>query len=439
MMVEEVMTIDKKDKYLVIGAGPSGLCSARNLQKYNIPFDGVEGHSDVGGLWNINNPKSTMYNSAHLISSKKMTEFKEYPMKDSVADYPHHSEMCAYFQDYANHFGLKDHYMFNTRVESVERPQGSKDGWLVKLSDGQTYHYKGIVIANGTLSEPNIPKFKGEFTGEFLHSSAYKKADIFEGKRVLIIGAGNSGCDIAVDAVHRAAKVDISVRRGYHFVPKYIFGKPADAVGGRIKLPAKVKQKVDGVLLKAFTGDPVRFGFPEPDYKLYESHPIVNSLILHHLGHGDLSVKKNIDHFEGKTVHFVDGTSQEYDMVMLATGYKLHYPFMNKKDMNWTGSCPDLYLNIFHPQDNDLFVVGMIEASGIGWEGRNEQAELMATFIKSLTTNPRKAAAFTELKRRNADDMTGGMNYLKLDRMAYYVHKDTYRKSVGDKIRMLEV
>ena len=94
---------------------------------------------------------------------------------------------------------------------------------------------------------------------------------------MLVVGAGNSGCDIAVDAVHHAASVDISVRRGYHFVPKYVFGKPADTLNQGRPLPPRIKQAIDSRVLKMFTGDPVRLGFPEPDHKLYESHPIVNS------------------------------------------------------------------------------------------------------------------------------------------------------------------
>ena len=153
---------------------------------------------------------------------------------------------------------------------------------------------------------------------------------------MLIIGAGNSGCDIAVDAVHHAASVDMSVRRGYYFVPRYLFGKPSDTLNQGKPLPARIKQFVDTRVLQAFTGDPVRFGFPKPDYKLYESHPIVNTLILNHLGQGDLRIRADIDRFDGSTVHFRDGSSGEYDMVLLATGYTLDYPFVAREDLNWT-------------------------------------------------------------------------------------------------------
>ena len=104
----------------LIGAGPSGLAGARNLQKLGIPFQGFEAHSDVGGLWNIDNPRSTVYQSAHLISSKRTTEFKEFPMPDGVADYPSHTELARYFRDFAEHFDLRRHFRFNTRVLRVE-------------------------------------------------------------------------------------------------------------------------------------------------------------------------------------------------------------------------------------------------------------------------------------------------------------------------------
>ena len=419
----------------LIGAGPSGLAAARNLQKLGLPFQGFEAHCDVGGLWNIDNPRSTVYESAHLISSKTTTEFTEFPMRSEVADYPSHKEMCQYFREFADHFGLRKYFHFGAMVKSV-KPIGNSVSprWSVQWQDTKgtlvTSEFTGLVIANGTLSEPTMPQFDGHFEGELLQTAAYKSADILRGKRVLVVGAGNSGCDIAVDAVHAAQSVDISVRRGYYFVPKYVFGKPADALGGKIKLPPWLKQKVDRLVLSWFTGDPSRFGFPKPDYKLYESHPVVNSLVLHHLGHGDLHVKGDIARIEGQTVHFKDGSAKDYDLILCATGYRLHYPFMERALLNWQGMSPQLYLNIFSPKFDNLAVVGMIEASGIGWQGRYEQGELVARYFKAMEAGSATADALRRAKSGPLPDLSGGYRYLKLERMAYYVNKDTYRAAV---------
>ncbi|RHX83084.1 flavin-containing monooxygenase [Leptospira stimsonii] len=425
---------DKSEKFLIIGAGPAGLATARNLQRYHIPFEGVDGYKDVGGLWDIENPHSTVYETAHLISSKRMTEFAEFPMKKSVAEYPSHTELATYFRDFAQEFDLYKYYKFNTKVKNVTAVD---QNWLVEFHNGDSAIYKGVLIATGTLHHPNIPEYPGKFSGKIMHSSEYKSPKIFEGKRVLIVGAGNSGCDIAVDAIHYAKKVKMSVRRGYHFVPKYVFGKPADTLGGLFKLPAWAKQKVDSLILGMFTLDPEKYGFPKADHKLYESHPIVNSLILHHLGHGDIAIKQDVLKFNGKTVYFKDGTSEEFDLILYATGYKLYYPFISPTYLNWKGAAPDLYLNTFHPVYNNLFVMGMVEASGIGWEGRYEQAEMVAGFIKGLEENTKEARKLVEEKSHGNIDLSGGFHYIKLDRMAYYVERDTYRNTVRQKISRL--
>ena len=423
------------EKIALIGAGPSGLAGARNLQKHGVPFQGFEAHSDVGGLWDIDNPRSTVYHSAHLISSKRTTEFSEFPMADSVADYPSHRELRRYFSDFADHFALRLHFRFNTRVLRVEPVSDAPDTrWRVTVDAGaggiETAEYKGVVIANGTLAEPKRPQFEGHFDGELLHTSDYKHAELFKDKRVLIVGAGNSGCDIAVDAVHYAKSVDISVRRGYYFVPKYVFGKPADTLGGKRPLPPWLKQKIDSTVLKWFTGDPVRFGFPKPDYRMYESHPIVNSLVLHHVGHGDIGVRGDIARLDGHTVHFKDGSTRDYDLILAATGYALHYPFIDRELLNWQGMAPRLYLNIFSPRFESIGVLGMIEASGIGWQGRYEQAELLARYFRAKAAGSPKAAALRAAVQGPPPDLSGGYKYLQLERMAYYVHKDTYRAAV---------
>ena len=432
---------DTNNRFALIGAGPMGLAMAKVLKEQGIPFQGFELNSDVGGLWDIDGPKSTMYETAHLISSKRMTEFTDFPMKEETAEYPSHRELKHYFQDFTDHFGLRDTYLFNTEVLKTESLGGPGDGWKVtwQNEDGeQSGEFKGILIANGTLSEPNLPTFKGDFDGEIIHSSEYRYPSQLTGKKILVVGAGNSGCDIAVDAIHHGAKCDLSMRRGYYFVPKYVFGKPADTMGGLIKLPMWLKRRIDSVILKWFVGDPQKYGFPKPDYQLYESHPVVNSLVLYHAGHGDIKIRKDIDHLDGKTVHFTDGSSDDYDMILAATGYKLHYPFIDKELLNWQGDAPHLYLNAMHPNRDDIFVLGMVEASGLGWQGRHEQAEMIARYIAGLEKSDAAAKELQAEKAGGFERATGGMNYLKLARMAYYVDKATYRGAVTGWIKKLK-
>ncbi len=438
MAKETTKDIETTDAWALIGAGPMGLAMSKTLVEQKIPFEGFELHDDVGGLWDIEGPRSTMYDTAHLISSKRMTEFTDFPMADRVAEYPSHREMRNYFRDFASHYDLYQRYRFKTEVLSTE-PVG--EGWRVRWrhADGgeQEKIFAGVLIANGTLSEPNMPQFEGAFDGEFIHSSQYRSPKQFTDKRVLVIGAGNSGCDIAVDAIHHGKSCDLSMRRGYYFVPKYVFGKPADTVGGAIKLPMWLKRRIDGVVLQWFVGDPQKYGFPKPDYALYESHPVVNSLILFHAGHGDIAIRPDIARFEGKTVHFRDGSSADYDMILAATGYRLHYPFIDSKYLNWRGNAPHLFLNCMHPDRDDLFVLGMVEASGLGWQGRHEQAEMVARYIAGLKSGSAAAKKIHDEKAGGFERLTGGMNYVKLARMAYYVDKATYRKAVKERIASL--
>lgn len=424
--------------YAIIGAGPMGLAAARNLDKQGVPFTGFELHADVGGLWDIDNPHSTMYESAHLISSKRMTEFAEFPMADALAAYPRHDEMKRYFQAYARHFDLYRHYRFGARVLSVV---ANGDGWrLTVAQEGatRTHDFDGVLIATGTLHAPNRPRLPGRFDGELMHACDYRDAAVFADKRVLIVGCGNSACDMAVDAVHRAQSVDLSVRRGYYFLPKFIGGKPVDTMGGRIKLPRPLKQWLDAQLIRRVVGKPSDYGLPDPAYRMYESHPVVNSLVLHHLGHGDITARGDISAMQGDRVTFADGAQASYDLILLATGYTLDYPFIERAHLNWQGDAPGLYLNVFHPKHDNLFMLGMIEAIGLGWEGRNEQADLVARYIQGAAAGHAGAQQINRLKKAHAEEkIDGGYHYLQVPRMAYYVHKDSYRAQIARHVRML--
>ncbi len=426
--------VDRSQRVCIIGAGPAGLATARALARNGVLYDQFERHHDVGGVWDIDSEFSNMYESAHLISSKKSTEFHDFPLPDEAADYPDHATIKKYFRDFAKAFGLYERIRFEVSVEKVERDD---DAWIVELDTGEAFRYDAVCIANGHLNDPNWPRFPGEFTGEMIHSCEYRSSDLFADKKVLIVGAGNSGCDLAVDAVHRAESIDISMRRGYYVVPKYIFGVPAADFGagaGKLSMPMWLKQKVDSLLLRTIAPDPRKYGIPEPDHKLYESHPIVNSQLVYHLGHGDIEVRPNVERFEEKTVHFTDGTSADYDLVVMATGYRLTFPFIDPGHLHWREGqkAPDLYLNIFHPEYDDLFVMGLIESDGGGWQIRDWQAEAVARFLVAQREDPKRAEEFRKLKRGPAPDTSGGVNYSKFDRMAYYVRNSVYRQRMQE-------
>ena len=217
-----------RERYALIGAGPMGLAMAKTLVEQGVPFQGFELHSDVGGLWDIEGPRSTMYETAHLISSKRMTEFADFPMEESVAEYPSHRELKTYFQRFADHFDLRKHFLFETEILRTEPLGGSGEGWRVAWRDktGETHEdiFAGVVIANGTLSTPNMPRFKGSFAGEMIHSSAYRHPSQFDGKRVLVVSN-------AAGFPH-AALIEKYTRLGYDFAAEDIITSRATLLAG---------------------------------------------------------------------------------------------------------------------------------------------------------------------------------------------------------------
>lgn len=382
---------------LVIGAGPAGLAALRALQAAGIEAEGAEQNEDVGGQWLYGAGPSAVYASTHLISSKRTTGFAEYPMPEHWPAYPAHHQVLEYLRGYARHFDLYALIRFGNAVRSLIRHD---DGWTVIFDDDRERDYSAVVIANGHLSDPLIPTMSGDFAGTVMHAKDYKSADIFDGKRVLIVGMGNTGCDIVVDAIHRAKQVLWSVRGGNHFVPKFIAGKPADEGNHkprRFVLPKALRARLHEPLLRFLVGPPERFGLPKPDHRLYDRTPIVNTLVLQHLGQGDVGLRKPIKHFDGGAVVFEDGTRDEVDLVLLATGYRISFPFLQDLAgaLNWQPeqAAPQLFMNIFPPEDNGLFVAGLLEGAGVGWEGRALQGRVIAAYLGARAKRPSAAAA----------------------------------------------
>jgi cation diffusion facilitator CzcD-associated flavoprotein CzcO len=427
--------LDYSDKYCVVGAGSSGLTAAKNLDQLGIACDVIEREDDVGGNWYYGRPHSSVYKSTHLISSKPGTEYVDFPMPADYPDYPSHWQVFEYFKSYARAFDLYRLIQFNTSVERIER---AGELWDIRLDNGETRRYGGLIIANGHNWDPKYPQYPGEFHGLCLHSADYKTSDVLVDRRVLVVGAGNSGCDIAVESAQNARATFHSTRRGYYYAPKFVLGMPSDQIaerGLRLRIPLALRRAFNVMLIKVILGDPTKYGLPKPDHKFYETHPIVNSQMLYYVGHGEIKPKPDVQELRGDRVLFSDGSEEPIDVLIYATGFKITFPFIDQSYLNWHDNKPNLYMNVFHPQYDNFFVAGLIQPDSGQWGLVDYQAQLIARFVHSQRHDPARAAAFRRTKTGAQPRLNHGINYVNSTRHYLEVEHFTYRNGLKKLIR----
>jgi cation diffusion facilitator CzcD-associated flavoprotein CzcO len=418
--------IDRSDRFCVIGAGPAGLLAARALSHAGIPYDQLERNPRVGGIWDIENDWTPMYETARFISSKKVSHLPGFPMPDHYPDYPDHRQVLAYLESFAEAYDLGPRIRFQT---TVERAEPEREGsWIVTLDDGERRRYRGLFVCSGNTWDPNLPDYPGELGAESFHSVRYRSPEVFRGKRVLVVGGGNSGVDIACDAAREARSARISLRRGYHVVPKHILGQPADVFAGRVSLPYWLERPFFELLLRAVVGDLRSYGLPEPDHPILASHPIVNTEVLDHLRAGRLEARPDVDRFDGDTVRYVDGRADEVDLVVFATGYRVTYPFLDRDLFRWISKYPDLYLSGFHRERDDVCCLGLHQTDGGAFAFFDTIADMMCNFIRDQDERPERAAELRALKRVDRPDLSGGVPYVSSARHATYVKRSEYRR-----------
>lgn len=408
----------------VIGAGPAGLAVARALTERGIEYLHFERHSGVGGLWDIDNPGTPMYESAHFISSRTVSGFSGFPMPESFPDYPRHDQIFEYLRGFAEAYGLRDRIVFGAEITAVEK---NDTGWIVRRADGAVTRHEQVIVCTGSQWHPALPEIPGNYTGELKHSRDYRSPAEFAGKRVLVVGGGNSGCDIACDAARSADSAAISMRRGYWFIPKHVFGLPSDIVGGKGSfLPKPIERAILQPLLRLLTGDPTRLGLQKPDHKLFETHPTLNSMLFHYLQHGDIVARPGIRRADGLAVEFTDGRVEEYEMILAATGYRHRVPVA--QSLFGDEQHPPLYLNFASREHAGLFGVGFIETNSGAYQLFDDQAHMIAAFIDGQRTGTAEAAQFAELIRSDRPDLSGGLRFDASPRHRGYVDSDAYVK-----------
>lgn len=428
------------DRVCVIGAGSSGIAACQALGASGIPYDCFEKGSQVGGNWRYRNDngQSAAYRSLHINTSRRVMEYREFPMPDDLPDFPSHFQIAAYFDDYVEHFGLREHIRFATEVVRVQ-PTGDGD-WDVTTRpvtpiapedpaadpDGRvpaggpspapepagpetTTRYRAVIVANGHHWDPRWPEpgFPGEesFTGERMHAHAYDTSDVVKGKRVLVLGIGNSATDIAVESSRIAEKTFLAMRRSAYVIPKYVFGTPMDELQGslasKVHVPLAVQRASAGFLLRLTVGRMTDYGLQEPDHKFLAAHPTVSSELLGRIGHGDIAIKPNIDRFLGdRRVRFTDGSEEDLDLVVYCTGYRIRFPFLDEALVPTADNHVPLYRRVVAPDRPGLFFVGLLQPIGAVMPLAEAQSQWIAALLTGETALPDPAA----MRRAIADE-----------------------------------
>jgi dimethylaniline monooxygenase (N-oxide forming) len=388
----------------IIGAGSSGVAAAKALKEKGVPFECFEKGSDLGGMWRYGNDNgvSSAYRSLHIDTSRSSLGYSDFPIPGHLPDFLSHWEVAEYLDAYAERFGVRPHIRFRTEVTDVS-PSG--DSWTVTLKGGEQKRYSAVLVANGHLWDPRWPSFPGRFEGTAIHSHHYKTADPFEGKRVLVVGIGNSAVDIAVDLCRQAKSVHLSTRRSAWVMPKYLMGIPVDRWGAffsrRLRLPVRLSRAIIQRLMFLTVGDQERFGLPKPKHPMWKEHATLSQELLPYIGHGWIRVKPDVRELQGDRIAFVDGSAEPFDAVIYATGYKTTFPFLKPEVFEVRDNQVALYRRVLPPDRPGLYFVGLLQPIGATIPLVEIQARWLAAVLAREVKLPDRAAMQAEIARHH--------------------------------------
>ncbi|MDH6463037.1 cation diffusion facilitator CzcD-associated flavoprotein CzcO [Micromonospora sp. A200] len=398
----------------VIGAGAAGLATLKALADAGVPAVCFEAGDRVGGLWVYGSPGSPAYRTLHLNTSRRRTEFADHPMPAHWPDYPGHTRVAGWLADYAERFGLHESVRLRHTVDRVVPEAGGR--WTV-YADGPdgpvSVTVAAVVVANGHNRVPRspVPPPPGTGTARQLHSHAYRGPEQLAGRRVLVVGGGNSAMDIAVDASYAAARTLLSLRRGVWVVPKHLLGRPSDTLNGALarRLPWRLRQRISQTMLTATVGPPTRYGLPAPAHGFLQDHPTLSDGLLSRLTHGEIEVRPGVAGFDGDQVTFTDGRADEVDLVIWCTGYRVDLPFLDPALLGDRPEALPLYRHVFHPDVPGLAFVGLMQSTGAAFPLVEAQARLVAAQLAGTYALPDPARQHADIRAelRAATDRWG--------------------------------
>ena len=383
------------NQVLIIGAGPSGITAAKNCQQAGLDYLVFEKNDKVGGNWVFNSKTghSSVYENTHLISSKTWSEYEDFPMPQDFPDYPNHYQLQSYFESYAKHFNIYSKIKFDHIVTNVQRQ--SDGSWQVSYTDNlglsKSDVFQYLMVSNGHHNVPKYPEYPGKYEGKFLHSHDFKGVDeSWRDKRILIIGAGNSACDIAVESARVSKIVHMSMRSPQWIFPKFIFGQPGDVFAARTRwLPKKLRQYGLKYLVRLILGPYTRYNLPENTSLPLSTHPTLNSDLLDYIRHGRVKPRGAIKSFDGLTVKFIDGSSDDFDIICACTGFWTEFSFFDKTFLDFKDlEKVPLYKKMMHADYKNLYFIGLFQPIGCIWPLADYQAKLATLEILGKYQRP---------------------------------------------------
>ena len=308
----------KQTNTLIIGASLSGLACAASLQKRNIEYIIIEKEKQVASPWHNH------YDRLHLHTNKRHSSLPYKKFGRNMPRYPSRQQVIEYVEDYRKEFHIDP--VFSARALSVRK---ENEHWITETTSG-AFKSKYVIMATGAFSKPKPVHFAGmeTFPGKIIHSYEYKTGKDFKGQNVLVVGFGNSACEIAIDLYEQGANASMSVRSAVNVLPRDVLGVPILELSLMLnRLPPRMADAIGAPLMRWLIGDITKLGLKKLPYGPLEeirkdgTAPVLDIGTIQHIRKGHIKIYDDIDFIDGKTIHFKDGQKENFDAIIAAIGY----------------------------------------------------------------------------------------------------------------------
>jgi dimethylaniline monooxygenase (N-oxide forming) len=401
------MNSARSRRVAVIGAGASGICMAKHLIESGVDITVFEAGTQIGGLWVFENDSgcSPAYKTLHINSPRSLTEFPDHPLPAGTQLFPSHEDMHKYLVSYADRFAVSKHVRFRSKVVAVRpmfRPGVETPRWEVELANGTREMFDAVVCGSGHLTKPkHALELRSQFKGEYLHSFDYRDPADFVRKRICVVGVGNSALDIASDVCVTSPNTVLVARTGVLIAPKLLMGIcVTDFLLALYQpwIPSVVQRRVTKFVTWLAHGHMENYGF-KPVTKA--THGTTSATVITDITYSRIKVKQGIERIEGKKIHFVDGTSDEFDTLIACTGYLVDFPYLSPEILPvGNNNEVDLYKKMAVPGWPGLWFIGMTNTTTALNHIFDNQAKWMREFILDRAVLPSVAEMHADIEEK---------------------------------------